>query len=215
MTLLPRRARGRRAVVVVGLLATALPLIGLISLLLRSQLDPHFENYQLHFVVFGIAGTVAFVLGYGAGEAANRRGDARELLLSLAFMATGGFLGLHVLHAGVLFQSTHAGFQVAIPVGLLVSAVFAAGSALVDVRPWIAPWVIRRRTMLRIGVLIVMAAWYVWTVANLPPLRGQSSEAARGTSSPCSRWSARSSTPRARRGTGASSATAASCCRSR
>ena len=31
-------------------------------------------------------------LGYAAGEAANRRGDARVLLLSLAFMATGGFL---------------------------------------------------------------------------------------------------------------------------
>src|SRR6187200_3245967 len=78
-----------RAGAIAELLAVALPLIGLISLLLRSQLDPHFENYQLHFVVFGVAGTVAFVLGYGAGEAANRRGDARVLLLSLAFMVTG------------------------------------------------------------------------------------------------------------------------------
>ena len=66
------------------------------------------------------------MLGYAAGEAANRRGDARVLLLSLAFMATGGFLWLHAIGTPsdpVLEE--HAGFQVAIPVGLLVSAVFA------------------------------------------------------------------------------------------
>ena len=72
----------------------ALPMAGLASLLLRSQLDPHIENYPLHFVVFGVVGAVAFALGYTAGEAANRRGDARVLLLSLAFMTTGGFLCL-------------------------------------------------------------------------------------------------------------------------
>ena len=75
------------------LLVAALPLVGLVSLLLRSELDPHFENYRAHFVVFGIVGGVAFILGYTAGEAAKRRGDARVFLLSLAFMATGGFLG--------------------------------------------------------------------------------------------------------------------------
>ena len=51
-------------------------------------------------------------------------------------MATGGFMGLHALGTpAILFSQEHAGFQVAIPVGLLVSAVFAAGSAFVDVRP--------------------------------------------------------------------------------
>ena len=56
-----------------------------------------------------------FRLGYAAGEAANRRGDARVLLLSLAFMATGGFMGLHAFgHAGVLFSESRAGFQIAI-----------------------------------------------------------------------------------------------------
>ena len=79
------------------LVAAALPLVGLVSLLLRSQFDPHIENYPAHFVVFGLVGAVAFVLGYAAGEAANRRGDARVLLLSLAFMATGGYLWLHAI----------------------------------------------------------------------------------------------------------------------
>src|SRR3954454_22154349 len=165
----------KAAHVLLWALAGALPLIGLASLLLRSQLDPHFENYRAHFVVFGIVGGVALILGYAAGEAANRRGDARVLLLSLAFMATGGFLGLHALGTQqVLFTKEYSGFMVAIPVGLLVSAVFAAASAFVDVRPELGAVLIRRRALLRAGVLAAMGGWFVWTVAELPPLSGHS-----------------------------------------
>jgi adenylate cyclase len=156
---LGRFQRGKRtaALAVAGFLAAALPLVGLVSLLLRSEFDPHVENYRLHFVVFAAVGAVAFVLGYAASEAANRRGDARVLLLSLAFMATGAFLGLHAVGTpGILFSQELAGFQVAIPVGLLVSAGFAAASAFVDVRPGIGPRLIRRRTSLRVAVLIAM-----------------------------------------------------------
>ena len=177
-----RSGRGRLgAAVLAGTVVAALPLVGLVSLLLRSRLDPHFENYRLHFIVFGFAGTVAFVLGYAAGEAANRRRDARVLLLSLAFMATGGFLGLHALGTpDILFTGDHPGFQVAIPVGLMVSAIFAAGSAFVDLRPGLAPMLIRHRTLLRALVLCAMAVWLVWTLARVPPLRGQDDEAANG-----------------------------------
>jgi class 3 adenylate cyclase len=162
-----------------GIVAAALPLVGLVSLLLRSELDPHIENYQLHFVIFGLVGAVAFALGFAAGEAANRRGDARVLLLSLAFMATGGFLLLHALGTPtILFADEHAGFQVAIPVGLLVSAIFAVASAFVDVRPGLGAALIRRRALLRTSVLAAMVVWLVWTVANLPPLEGPDSEAA-------------------------------------
>jgi adenylate cyclase len=130
-------------------------------------------------VVFGIVGAVAFALGYAAGEAANRRGDARVLLLSLAFMATGGFMWLHAIGTPtILFSQEHAGFQVAIPVGLLVSAVFAAGSAFVDVRPGLGAGLIRRRALLRISVLAAMVVWFAWTVANVPPLQGSDTEAA-------------------------------------
>jgi len=176
------RQRARSAALwALWITAAALPLIGLASLLLRRQIDPHFENYRAHFVVFGAVGALAFVLGYAAGEAANRRGDARVLLLSLAFMATGGFLGLHAIGtAGVLFTAEHGGFMVAIPVGLLVAALFAFGSAFVDVRPEIGPWLVRRRTTLRLFVLWTMAGWFVWTVFDLPPLGTSDSEAARG-----------------------------------
>ena len=169
------------AVAAAAAVAVSLPLVGLASLLLREQLDPHFENYRAHFVVFGLAGSIAFVLGYAAGDAARRRGDARVLLLSLTFMATGGFMGLHAIGtAGVLFPDVHAGFQIAIPVGLLLSSVFAVGSAFVDARPELAPWLIRHRARLHGAVLLAIAAWFAWTVADLPPLRGPDSEAARG-----------------------------------
>jgi adenylate cyclase len=165
--------------VLAAVLAALLPLVGLVSLLLRSELDPHVENYRAHFVVFGFVGGVAFILGYAAGEAANRRGDARVLLLSLAFMATGGFLGLHALGTPqVLFTKEYGGFMVAIPVGLLVSAVFAVASAFVDTRPAFAAALIRRRSLLRVGVLAAMALWFLWTVLELPPLSGRSAEAA-------------------------------------
>src|SRR5690242_14611852 len=178
MSVFRHRARSV-AVVAAGFLAALLPLVGLVSLLLRSELDPHIENYRAHFVVFGFVGGVAFILGYAAGEAANRRGDARVLLLSLGFMATGGFLGLHALGTQhVLFSKEYDGFMVAIPVGLLVSAVFALGSAFVDTRPSFAAALIRRRSLLRIGVLGAMSGWFVWTVLDLPPLGGDSGEAA-------------------------------------
>ena len=174
------RERAREyALLATGIVAAALPLVGLVSLLLRSELDPHIENYQLHFVVFGIVGAVAVALGFAAGEAANRRGDARVLLLSLAFMATGGFLWLHAIGTPtILFAQEHAGFQVAIPVGLLVSAVFATASAFVDVRPGLATGLIRSRTLLRTSVLAAMVVWFAWTVRDVPPLAGADSEAA-------------------------------------
>jgi class 3 adenylate cyclase len=174
------RARAA-ALVLTILVVTALPLVGLASLLLRKRLDPHIENYQLHFVVFGLVGAVAFGLGYAAGEAANRRADARVLLLSLAFMATGGFLWLHAIGTPtILFAQEHAGFQVAIPVGLLVSAFFATASAFVDVRPGIGAVLIRRRALLRAAALLVTVGWFGWTVEDLPPLGGADSEAATG-----------------------------------
>ncbi len=175
------RTNGAGAVLIAGVLAVTLPLVGFVSLLLREQLDPQLHNHQAHFVIFGLVGGVAFALGYAAGEAANRRGDARVLLLSLAFMATGGFMGLHAFGTtGVLFSESRAGFQIAIPIGLLVSAFFAAGSAFVDVRPDFGRRVMRRRGELRAAVLIAMGVWFLWTLANLPPLSGSNSEAATG-----------------------------------
>jgi class 3 adenylate cyclase len=179
---LPARRPARRAIVAAAwALAAMLPLIGLISLLLRSKLDPHWENYKVHFVLFLGVGAVDFVLAYAAGEAAERRGDARVLLMSLAFLATGGFLALHALGTpGILFQGEYAGFKVAIPVGLLVSALFGGASAFVDHKPSYAPLAMRHRSALRRAVVVAMGVWLVWTVTKLPPLSKPGSEGASG-----------------------------------
>jgi class 3 adenylate cyclase len=162
-------------------LAGVLPLIGLVSLLLRSQLDPHWENPKVHFVVFAAVGSLAFALAFFAGEAATRRGDARVLLISLAFLATGGFLGLHAVGTpGVLFTGELAGFKVAIPVGLLLAAAFGVAAAFVDWAPSFAAIVMRRRSLLRRAVVGAMVLWFVWTVTQVAPLNHPTSEGATG-----------------------------------
>jgi adenylate cyclase len=173
----PRRVWGTAAWVLAG----ALPLIGLVSLLLRSQLDPHWENPKVHFVVFAAVGSLAFALAFFAGEAATRRGDARVLLISLAFLATGGFLGLHAVGTpGVLFTGELSGFKVAIPVGLLLAAMFGLASAVVDWAPSFAAVVMRRRSLLRRAVVGAMVLWFVWTVAKIAPLNRPTGEGATG-----------------------------------
>ena len=64
-------------------------------------------------------------------EAAARRGDARVLLVALAFLSGSGFLALHALATpGVLLAGKNAGFQIASAIGLLIASGFAAASAL-------------------------------------------------------------------------------------
>jgi class 3 adenylate cyclase len=114
-----------------------------------------------------------------AGQAADRRGDARVFLLSLGFLVTGGFLAVHAVGTpGVLVNNGLPGFKVAVPVGLLVAALFAAASAFVDIRPGLAPAVVRHRDRLRAAVLMAMSIWLIWTLAQLPPLAGTSAEGA-------------------------------------
>jgi adenylate cyclase len=169
----------RRSVLGVAawLAAASLPLVGLVSLLLREQLDLHWDNHRAHFAIFLAVGVGVFMLAYAAGDAANRRGDARVLLISLAFLATGGFLGLHAVGtAGVLFTHEYAGFKIANPIGLVLAAVFALASAFVDLRPSFGALVVRHRAWLRRAVFAAMALWFVWTISELPPLREASSE---------------------------------------
>jgi adenylate cyclase len=159
------------------IVAATLPLVGMVSLLLRRQLDPAWHSPRLHFVLFLAVGAGAVTLAYLAGQAADRRGDARVFLLSLAFLATGGFLAVHAIGTpGVLLSNELPGFQVAIPVGMIVGGVFAAGSAFVDVRPGVALGVVRHRRALRRAVLATIAVWSVFSLAELPPLAGANAE---------------------------------------
>jgi class 3 adenylate cyclase len=158
--------------------APILPLVGFFSLVLRRHLDPAWDDPRLHFVLFLTVGGGAFVLAYIAGQAADRRGDARVFLLSLAFLVTGGFLAVHAIGTpGVLITNDRPGFMVAIPIGLLIAALFACGSAFVDIRPDAAAIVVRHRDALRRSVIGALAVWSIWALAKLPPLAGASAEA--------------------------------------
>jgi class 3 adenylate cyclase len=159
--------------------ALALPLVGIFSLLLRAHLDPEWSRPRLHFVLFLAVGGGAIVLAQLAGQAAERRGDARVLLLSLAFLVTGGFLAVHALGTpGVLLNDDLPGFKVAIPVGLLFAAIFAAASALVDLRPTLAAAVVQHRAALRTTVIAAMIIWMFWALLEIPPLAGATDEGA-------------------------------------
>ena len=160
-------------------LVLILPLVGLVSLLLRSALDPEWNSPRLHVILFLGVGGSAFILAYVAGQAADRRGDARVFLLSLAFLVTGGFLAVHAVGTpGVFLNHDLPGFKVAIPVGLLLAALFACASAFVDVRPGLAPAIVRHRHGLRWSVVVAMAVWVSLTFLELPPVSASTTEGA-------------------------------------
>jgi adenylate cyclase len=148
----------------------ALPAAGLVLLLSAPRTDLHWEHHPTHFwLVLGTA-LVNVVLGLAASEAARRQRDARASLVSLAFLASAGFLALHALATpGSLVEGKNAGFVVATPIGLGIAAVFAAWSAL-DLTPGRAAAVLRHERLLRGGLLTTLALWAVVSLAEWPPL---------------------------------------------
>ena len=153
-------------------LALVLPLAGFGLLMARPELDLHWEHHPSHFWLVLITAGVNVVLAYVTNVAAGRFRDARLVLVSLAFLASAGFLGLHALATpGVLLADPNAGFAVATPIGLGIASVFAALSVTSLAGPR-AGRVLRARPML-LGLLIAaMAAWAAVSLLGLPPLDG-------------------------------------------
>jgi adenylate cyclase len=118
-----------RSAAFAGLLAV--PVAGLALLLALPELDVRWEHHPSHFWLVLSVAVVNVTLGVLTSEAATQRGDARLFLVSMALLASAGFLGLHALATpGVLLAGPNAGFQIATPVGLVLAAGFAAASAL-------------------------------------------------------------------------------------
>jgi len=93
------------------------------------------------------------------------------VLMSLAFMVSAGFLGLHALATpGVLLDSANTGFVIATPVGLIMAAVLAAASAspLAGSR---GRTVLRVHRWLRWSVAALLLAWGAASLLQLEPLR--------------------------------------------
>lgn len=153
-------------------LALVLPVVGLAVLLARPELDHEWRHQPSHFWLVLAAAALSVALALLTNEAASRRADARIVLVSLAFLASAGFLGLHALATpGVLLAEPNAGFVLATPVGLAIASVFAAASATRLAGPD-AGWLLRHRTALRTAVVLALLGWALVSLLRLPPLDG-------------------------------------------
>jgi len=141
--------------------ALALPVAGLVLLLSRPRLDLHWEHHPAHFwLVMGTA-AIAAVLAYSTGDAAVRRGDARVLHVSLAFLSSAGFLLLHSLATpGALIPDSNPGFVLATPVGVAIGSLFALRST-VEVSGERAVREVRIAKRARLVLLALMIGWAV------------------------------------------------------
>jgi class 3 adenylate cyclase len=149
--------------ILAGLLTV--PLAGLVLLLAVPELDVRWEHHPSHFWLVLSVALVNMVLGLLTSEAASQRGDARLFLVSLALLASAGFLGLHALATpGVLLEGPNAGFQIATPVGLVLAAVFAAASAWQ--REGHGPSMRTLRWM-RAALFVLIAAWAIASFGKL------------------------------------------------
>jgi adenylate cyclase len=153
-----------------ALLGLALPLVGLAVLLAAPALDVRWEHQPAHFWLVLAAAVTNVVLAVVTGDAARRRSDARLFLVSLAFLAGAGFLALHALATPrVLLDAPNTGFVVATPIGLLVAGALAAASSL-ELSADASGRVIRRSHLLRAGLLGLMGAWALVSLAGWAPL---------------------------------------------
>jgi class 3 adenylate cyclase len=152
--------------------ALVLPLGGLALLLARPGMDVMWEHHPSHFwLVLGTA-AVSAALAYATGAAAVQRGDARVLYVSLAFLSSAGFLGLHALATpGVLVAAPNPGFVVATPVGLTIGSLLAAWSTIDVPGPRVAQ-AVRTGIRVRLVLLALMVLWAVLSLRHLPPLDG-------------------------------------------
>ncbi|MEU4193949.1 adenylate/guanylate cyclase domain-containing protein [Kribbella sp. NPDC026611] len=163
-----RRFAYTPAMVALTALVLLVPIAGLVLLLERPRLDLHWEHHPAHFWMVLITATLSAVLAYLTGAAALRRGDARVLFVSLAFLSAAGFLGLHAMATPkVLLDTPNAGFTLATPVGVALASVFAFLSSLTVSG-------IRWGRRLRVGLLVLMALWAFASVLRLPPLHATS-----------------------------------------
>src|SRR5262245_13690999 len=145
------------------------PLLLLVVLLWRPTIDGPGENHPAHFWLVRGAAPAATAVGFSVTTAARRRRDARLVLISLAFVVSAAFLGLHALATPGVLLGPNAGFELATPFGLLFAAVFAAAASL-ELRAAQADVVLRWTPVLLGVVAAVGATWAVVSLAELPPL---------------------------------------------
>jgi adenylate cyclase len=172
VTVTSERMGGTRTRAVVLVAALALPLVGLALLLAIPELDVVWEHHPSHFWLVLSVAFVNTVLGIAMSEAATRRDDVRLFLVSLALLASAGFLALHALATpAVLVHDPNNGFVIATPIGLFLAAGFAAASAM---QPERGPGTLSRsaRHGIRWGLIALLVAWAAASLSGVSFLHG-------------------------------------------
>ena len=147
----------------------ALPMVGLAVLIARPELDLEWRHQPSHFWLVLLVAVVNVALAYLTNEAAMRRGDARLVLISLAFGASAGFLGLHALATpGVLLpvpepriRHRHAGGSDDRRSVLAAAAALPLGGPRGEL-------VASSCGLLRGGLLAVLVAWGAASILGVP-----------------------------------------------
>jgi class 3 adenylate cyclase len=165
------RQRGSSTRLAVWVFHLALPVFGLWLLISQPRVDIMWQHHPAHFWLVLAVAWINVVLAVVISEAARRRTDARLFVVSMAFVAAAGFLGLHAAATpGIVLDARNNGFDFATPVGLTLAALFVALSS-VDVAADRSAAVLGWLSWLRAGLLALMVAWGVVSLAGLPPLR--------------------------------------------
>lgn len=158
----------RRAIALAVALAT--PVAGFALLLSQPSIDGHWDHQPSHFWIVLGAAVIAAALGWSIGTSAKRRADARLALVSMSFVASAAFLGLHALATPrVVISHANAGFVIAVPIGLVVAAGFALWSAI-PLEGARARWVAGHLNVMRFALVATVAAWAAWSMLEFPPL---------------------------------------------
>src|SRR6476620_2221677 len=149
--------------------AAVVPAVLWVAVLAKPAIDGRWESHPAHFWLVLAAALASVGLGYTVLSAARRRRDARLFLVSLAFLTSASFLGLHALATPGVLLGKNAGFELATPVGLVVAAAFAAASSL-EVSTRAGDAILRAAPLLLGAVAALVVAWAVVSLASLPPL---------------------------------------------
>ena len=153
----------------VWIAAAVVPAVLWVVVLSKPAVDKRWENHPAHFWLVLAAALASVGLGYAVLVAARRRRDARLFLVSVAFLISASFLGLHALATPGVLVGKNAGFELATPFGLVVAAAFAAASSL-ELSARTAGRVLRAAPMLLSALATLVVAWAVVSLASLPPL---------------------------------------------
>jgi class 3 adenylate cyclase len=165
----PTSRHDRTALIWFGVALALAPLALLALFLLVSGIDYRWESHIAHFWLVLVAALVTLGLGYAVSTTATRRRDARLFLISLAFMASFGFLALHALATPDVLLGPNAGFELATPVGLVVAGILAAASAL-ELSGQQSTAVMRRSRFLVLALIGVLALWGAVSLTETWPL---------------------------------------------